>query len=86
MWQKKIVRCLSHLILSIIIRKLSIKSNCEITFNESYQGDNTAFFKNVYGTYNFENNKFYKSFDNPKITLPPSSTVNDVYYEEGVTV
>ena len=63
-----------------------VMSNCEITFNESYQGDNTAFFKNVYGTYNFENNKFYKSFDNPKITLPPSSTVNDVYYEEGVTV
>ena len=63
-----------------------VMSNCEITFNESYQGDNTTFFRNGYGTYSFENNKFYKSFDNPKIVLPSSSTVNDVYYEEGVTV
>ena len=63
-----------------------VMSNCEITFNESYQGDNTTFFRNGYGTYNFENNKFYKSFDNPKIVLPSSSTVNDVYYEEGITI
>ena len=63
-----------------------VMSNCEITFNESYQGDNTTFFRNGYGTYNFENNKFIKGFDNPKITLPSSSTVNDVYYEEGVTI
>ena len=63
-----------------------VMSNCEITFNESYQGDNTTFFRNGYGTYNFENNKFIKGFDSPKITLPSSSTVNDVYYEEGVTI
>lgn len=57
--------------------------NCNIVFNESYKGEDNI---SIFNTGNFNGNKFYKNFDNPKIVLPPSSTVNDVYYEEGVTV
>ena len=61
---------------------------CRITFNESYKANEEIYFFDN-GNENkctFYENEFTKDFDSPKITLPPSSIVNDVYYEEGVTV
>ena len=66
-------------------KKISI-NNCTITFNESYNSNETIlFYKNVYGSATFSNNNFYKRFDYPKITLPSStnSTINDIKFSSG---
>lgn len=43
--------------------------NCNVTFNEAYISDKII---DIFNTGNFINNKFYKNFDYPKISLPLS--------------
>lgn len=59
--------------------------SCTITFNNSYNSTSTI---SVFNTGNFDNNKFYKNFDYPKVKLPSStnSTINDVPFTNSIIV
>ena len=59
--------------------------NCIITFNNSYYSTATI---SIFNTGNFDNNKFYKNFDYPKVKLPSStnSTINDESFTNSIIV
>lgn len=59
-------------------------NNSTINFNQSYESQDTInFYSNVYGSATFENNRFYKDFEFPKVKLPDS--ISSSYNDNGFT-